>query len=590
MSANAITQVRGLLVATPVPNDRETAIGYVLRLTQANGYRAPTLFIPKEESGKLAMRGGSARMLQSVAGLSTDQAQRLAIIREPEGYRFLGHLLKTRELVLDHHRICPACIEEDGIFDASWHLSCTSHCARHGLPLMDHCEACNAGLSLVRPGVGICRCQWLLMCNLRSPPCSPQLRALMQAIRARLFKNSAIAKPVQTLPHFNGLDLPQFLTVVRALHKHVARQRGHTVGDRRMNASAMEVVARTMHAFKKGLRAVQAALHNGKVLMPGNGPGSQGAFDWYYDRQYDLRSIPELAFVGNAIAAAARGESDQFMIPACVASPVLAASSAEERKKPERNKWETQWVRLEELATQTGCTVSGLQRAVELKFIRGGIKRPDISVLHRDELARLMPSRHPGLSAEHAAGFLGISPRFLEWLCASQNLSAVHIPGSGGPYAIEDVHAAKALFRSAHGRVLISKPRMTLACFLNADPHVQITYGSRAIQAMERPECSVPNALAHLPPIGSQSGSGKRSSLLKGQRVPLDPAKALVSRSWRSNLMKQLAEESVEEPSDTATSALAPDEPVSNEFLLALADQLCRENVAKRLRRHHGTS
>jgi hypothetical protein len=552
--------VRGLLVATPLPNDRETAIGYVLRLAQANGYRSPTMFMPKSESVYFVNRGGSTQMLQSLAGLTGSQAQRLAIAKEPEGYRMLGHSLKARELLLDYHRICPACVEEDGIFDASWHLRCTSHCAKHGLPLIEHCEACHKGLSITRPGVGVCRCQWLLMCNERQEPCSPQLRALMQGIRSRLFENRAVAPPTQALPHFEGLDLARFLTVIRALHKHVALQRGLTIGERRMTKEIMEVVARAMHAFKKGLGAVQLVLQCGKALMPCKGPGSRKAFDWYYDRQYDLRSMPELMFIGEAIAAAGRGESDQFMIPQ---RPVPQANSRTNinTKKPERNNWEREWVRVEDLATQTGCALSGLQQAIDLKFIRGGIKRPGIAVLHRDELDRLVPSQHPGLSAEHAAGFLGVTPKLLEWLFVSQNLPPVHIPASGGPYALEDVTKARALFHSARGRVLTGAPRMTLASFLNAAPHVQLANAHRVIKAIASP------------------------APLWAEQHPR--AKALASRFWREAFVEKLAsEETTGAAEENQTDpALDAEEPVSTTFLQALADQLCRENLAKRLRK-----
>lgn len=560
MSATAITQVRGLLVATPLPNDRETAIGYVLRLAQANGYRSPTMFMPKGESVYCVNRGGSAQILQSLAGLTSEQAQRLAITKEPEGYRVLGHALKARELLLDHHRICPACVEEDGIFDASWHLRCTSHCAKHGLLLIEHCEACHKGLSLVRPGVGVCRCEWLLMCNERPVPCSPQLRAVMQGIRSRLFVNSAIARPTHALPHFDGLDLACFLTLIRALNKHVVLHRGLTFGERRMSEEIMEVVAKAMHAFSKGLGAVQAALHGGEAMAPGKGPGSRKAYDWYYDRQYDLRSMPELAFIGEAIAATGRGKSDQFVIPSRPA-PKADSRANTSTKKHARHEWERDWVRLEDFATQTGCALSGLQQAIDLKFIRGGIKRPGIAVLHRDELDRLVPSQHPGLSAQHAAGFLGVTPKLLEWLFVSQNLPPVHIPASGGPYALEDVTKARALFHSARGRVLTDAPRMTLASFLNAAPHVQLANAHRVIKAIAGPD----HLGAERPPRG----------------------KALASRFWREAFLEKLASEETTEVAKESRTDPAPDaeEPVSTNFLQALADQLCRENLAKRLRK-----
>ena len=312
MSLSWIGQVRGPLVATPIPDRRETAIGYVLRLAQANSYHSPTAFLPKGNDTRASVRGGSARTLQKLTGMSLEWAERLAIDNFRGGLNLLGHAVGFRDVVLDLHRVCPECIEESAILDASWHLSCITHCAKHGLALVESCDACGRRLGLNRPGVGICRCDQPLIRRKTQSTCSSELLALMQALRARLYADKRIAKPPRSLPHFDQLNLVSLMAVVRAMHKHAGKERGLSLGQRQMAIDMMEVVAQGMHAFKKGVFAVQAVLHEGSVLLPSRGAGSRSAFDWYYDRQFGLCSIRELSFTEDAIQSAVRGGPDRF--------------------------------------------------------------------------------------------------------------------------------------------------------------------------------------------------------------------------------------------------------------------------------------
>ena len=75
----------GPLVATPVPDRRETAIGYVLRLAQTNGYHSPSVFLPKGSESHASARGGSVKTLQTLTGMSIEQAERLVLHRSAEG-------------------------------------------------------------------------------------------------------------------------------------------------------------------------------------------------------------------------------------------------------------------------------------------------------------------------------------------------------------------------------------------------------------------------------------------------------------------------------------------------------------------------
>lgn len=439
-------QVRGPLVATPVPDRRETAIGYVMRLAQANGYHSPSAFLPKAGETQASVLGGSPRTLHALTGMSLEWAERLAIDKAPRGYKVLGHAVAPRDLRVDLHRICPLCVERDGILDASWHLACVTHCATHGIALAERCDSCGSGLRLSRPSVAICRCERVVR-NVGHSVCSPELQTLMQALRARLYGDKRIAPSPRGLPYFDHLDLPTLIAVVRSLHDYLSIQRKKPSHGRVLAADLVEVVAQAMHAFKDGLLSVQAVLHRDCASPPAADPRRQSAFDWYYDRTFGLRSVPELSFIGNTIYSTVRGGSDKFSRPtqapkeACKASTM--AGGGGKAIKTAKHYWGAQWVPLDEFAVRTRCPLDGLRRAIDMKFVRSTAQGADTLAVHRNELRRVAPSQHDGLEAGEAAKRLGISPSLFRCVARPRVMLKTHIPRGGGPFALEDLDAIR---------------------------------------------------------------------------------------------------------------------------------------------------
>lgn len=473
MNLDWLGQIRDPLVATPTPDRRETAIGYALRLTQANGYHSPTAFLPKGNETQASVRGGSIRTLQTLTGMPLEWAERLAIGREPGGVRLLGHLLASKDVITDVHRVCPACVEDDGILDASWHLTCVTHCAKHGFALIGSCDACGKGLRLNRPGVGVCRCDEIVRGS--GNACTPELQALMRALRSRLFADKKIAPSPNNLLHFSHLDLVSLLALIRAMHRHLTIQHERPVLERQISIDLMDTIARALCAFKDGLLSVQAALHQGSVVLPGGGPRGD-AFNWYYDRKFDLRSIPSLSFIGDAIYSAVRGGSDRFVRMDQASQEEGPANhgltySQDTPLKKGGCSLDVQWVRLDEFAVKIGCSIEGLRRAVDARFVRGMTRSARVVAVHRDELPRIRPSKHVGLEVDSAAALLGVSPSLLKYLAKSRNMQKTHIPSTGGPFAIEDLERLRMTFlhygsRAAWSRTSDSTKRERLGGLL----------------------------------------------------------------------------------------------------------------------------
>src|SRR3990167_3258754 len=121
------------LVVTPLPDPREAAIGYALRLCDANSYDSPTMFL-----GGIGLDltrqalGGTAPVLSALTVKDDSTYERIAIRKaENHSYYLKGQRLSGRHVSFHHHKICPICVHADGIHDASWHLSLLTHCPVH---------------------------------------------------------------------------------------------------------------------------------------------------------------------------------------------------------------------------------------------------------------------------------------------------------------------------------------------------------------------------------------------------------------------------------------------------------------------------
>lgn len=151
-----------LLVRTPEQIKGESSLGFVLRVSEANGYQTPRY---------LFMLAGSTRNEMFTAGLDTTK---LAVIfgRSADtlaGYRapnetdlsrvvLCGHSLTPYDLDLEGPKVCPDCISEHGFIPAWTDLTLVDACPIHKRLLMTLCPVCRKRLSWFRPGLLQCIC------------------------------------------------------------------------------------------------------------------------------------------------------------------------------------------------------------------------------------------------------------------------------------------------------------------------------------------------------------------------------------------------------------------------------------------------
>ena len=158
MACKRGAQLMHLLIRPAIASD-EGLRAYVCRLATRN--LSASLFRP--------MLLNFATATSSVPELArlTDEAQAALLRRgslaarvgrQAGGVRF-GDVILPRKVVHSvQRRVCPKCIESDGIARCAWELRAYDICDRHGLRLVDTCGGCRQPLCWTHPSIDRCAC------------------------------------------------------------------------------------------------------------------------------------------------------------------------------------------------------------------------------------------------------------------------------------------------------------------------------------------------------------------------------------------------------------------------------------------------
>ena len=156
-----------LLCRTPRPQATESLFGFVLRVSEENGYETPR-HVWKAASmprGSECAPRFPTEPLAAVLGLKGDELHPLAYRADLEGrgsFKILSHPLgddlRGGLLRLKHPAFCPLCVSETGYIDAFWDLSAAVACPSHGSFVLTSCPSCGRRITWERPGLLTCSC------------------------------------------------------------------------------------------------------------------------------------------------------------------------------------------------------------------------------------------------------------------------------------------------------------------------------------------------------------------------------------------------------------------------------------------------
>jgi hypothetical protein len=200
-----------LLVRTPAPPLNESLFGFVLRVSEANGYDSPrrALRLADIFRGQVFAAGFPVDRFAKVLGVNGDELSAIAH-RKDKGttrqYKILGHSLgrglRNAPLRLRRPAFCSQCVEEAGHIDAFWDLEAAIACPTHRCLVTRQCPVCAKSVDWCRPGLLKCACGAQLRAKLLPPPEEATIE-LMGFLKAKLHD-----LPLTNLPNTCAFPLP----------------------------------------------------------------------------------------------------------------------------------------------------------------------------------------------------------------------------------------------------------------------------------------------------------------------------------------------------------------------------------------------
>lgn len=209
------------------PRSDESFLGYVLRLTELNGYesiswifQAANLNYEKSCAGKVFAFNppNSLARLAEIAGINPAELFRLTYRRvtKPQGvhsYNFFGQAIPQYALRLSKPKVCPDCLSEYPYCRRVWELSAVTACLKHQCLLIDECPNCGKHLPWPRNKVLVCTCKYDWRCSPRTAVSEQQLKLTRQIYRLCALPSDA-SKSNSFPESVSGLTLDALLLVL----------------------------------------------------------------------------------------------------------------------------------------------------------------------------------------------------------------------------------------------------------------------------------------------------------------------------------------------------------------------------------------
>jgi len=212
----------GLLVRHPAPFSTESLFGYILRLSQENGYTTPwSLFLTAAmEQHEIRGTGIKITKLGRIANRSSSELEAIAYYAPGRrSCRLLRQRLVLTDLELNKPKLCPQCVSEKDFIEAYWDLTLMTGCPVHKQSLLSSCPVCGRPLRWFRRGLLECQCGANLQ-NASLQSISLAEASLLNIIRAKVLRITSTDNP-SALPisDLQSLDLRALLFVIRTLGK-----------------------------------------------------------------------------------------------------------------------------------------------------------------------------------------------------------------------------------------------------------------------------------------------------------------------------------------------------------------------------------
>lgn len=264
-------------------------MGYVLRLTEANGYPSTSYVIhAMTDKWYASCRGRlDAVPLIELAGLSEAEADRLSLKSRTESrsiFNVAGCELMSNDFSIGRPRVCPKCLEQNGFCDAFWDISYAQVCPIHGTWMVDVCPKCQKSLSWSRAKVAECRCGHPLA-GIRTGQAPKPVVDLMRVLRAATFRDEVIATFPEGIDHLRGLDMRQLCKLIWVM-SDILHMKEHGGRSARMTRSRgklagyLSVVAEALSDWPRGFQSFLDSQYSEVLASTEVLPSFRSEFNW----------------------------------------------------------------------------------------------------------------------------------------------------------------------------------------------------------------------------------------------------------------------------------------------------------------------
>lgn len=282
-----------LLLLTPSPNATESLLGYVLRISERNGYESPwhVLSLAGFSPGEMRSAGFPIHKLATVLGCRPEELDRISYRAAAPAKEFkllgetVGVSLNCSPLRLRNPSICPCCVQDSGHIDAFWDLTFAVACPDHGTRSLEICPECNELLTWYRPGLLRCKCGADLG-SVERPEADIAVVQMMQILRAKAhgLEKPELSSTLLPLDLLWQLPLRSLLELIGALgnYTHLADLKGDSVSSFETLTSAVTALRDWPTNFHSLLRKMATRSNTNSMTL-------RARFESFYKSMFKRR-------------------------------------------------------------------------------------------------------------------------------------------------------------------------------------------------------------------------------------------------------------------------------------------------------------
>lgn len=431
-----------MLVVTPRPGDTESLMGYILRLTEANGYTTLSYVLDSMHGHfyRNAIGRLDATPLMQIARLTREQVDRptLRPQKKPKAYiRVYRNDLPIIEVTMARPKVCPQCLAATGQCEAFWDLAQAVACPVHRIMLVTTCPGCESDLTWRRQKVRECKCGQDLT-KIAALPATDGLCVLMAVMRHLLYRDKNIAPYPEGMRHLAHLDLRRFCKLLWVLSCTLEKHRGGSPMPKGKSHyfSQYERIALALRDWPRGFQALLVEMYEDLVTTAARLPAFLTLFGWLMIRliKNDEDEGSEYEFLERE---AYRYGAKHWTRGA------LSRKGVSERLLPDEVRWGT----LGEAAEMLGLHLMTVKKLIAAGHIKTRVvsdKKNRTIVVDMDCVRSQKVSRYPAVPIREAAKQVGVSIETLKAMRENGLYVTEHRSTYPGSMAHEDIEVLRA--------------------------------------------------------------------------------------------------------------------------------------------------